>query len=95
MSNTMNEFINTINEINKLEEQKQQIRKRFASSTEELSECFQYIIGAKLEGRNNCSLTVDTCSELYAKELKEIGFEVKENRNYFGTLCGYRISWTM
>lgn len=95
MSNTMSEFIRTIEEINKLEEKKRQIRERFASSTEELSECFQYIISAKLEGRTNCSLTIDICPELYAKELKGIGFEVKENRNYFGTLCGYSISWTM
>ena len=34
-------------------------------------------------------------SEKFLGILKEIGFEVKENRNYFGTLCGYRISWTI
>ena len=34
-----------------------------------------------------------TCPELYAKELKGMGFEIEENRNNFNTLCGYYIKW--
>lgn len=48
---------------------------------------------AELDGRKHTCLTVDTCPELYAKELENMGFIVEEQRNAFDTLCGYDIKW--
>ena len=93
MSNTMLQFKETISEINRIRNQEKLIIENFEKSTCELSECFHWILKAALEGRNNCSLTVKTCPELYAKELKGMGYEIEENRNVSNTLCGYRIKW--
>ena len=93
MSNTMLQFKETISEINKIRNQEKMITENFEKSTCELSECFHYILKAALEGRNSCCLTVNTCPELYAKELKGMGFEIEENRNNFNTLRGYYIKW--
>lgn len=95
MSYTMNEFINTINEIKALEEKKNAIRQFFENSTEELKECFHLIVGTALEGKNSCCITTGTCPELYAKELEGMGFTVNEMRNICDNLCGYRISWNI
>ena len=93
MSNTMLQFKETISEINRIRNQEKMITEKFKKSTCELSECFHWILKAALEGRSNCCLTVKTCPELYAKELKGMGFEIEENRNNFNTLCGYYIRW--
>ena len=94
MSNTMLQFKETISEINKIRNREKMITENFEKSTCELSECFHYILKAALEGRNSCCLTVNTCPELYAKELQGMGFEIKEKRNVANTLCGYDITWT-
>ena len=65
----------------------------FEKSTCELSEVFHYIMKAELEERKQICLTVSTCPELYAKELKGMGFEIEENRNVANILCGYYIRW--
>ena len=93
MSHTMEQFKETIAEVNKLREKEKLLTERFEKSTCELSECFHWILKCALDGRNHCCLTVDTCPELYAKELKGMGFEVTEERNAFDTLCGYDIGW--
>lgn len=93
MSNTMLQFKETISEINKIRNQEKLITENFEKSTCELSECFHWILKAALEGKNKCYLTIATCPELYAKALKDMGFEIKENRNVFYTLCGYDIKW--
>ena len=93
MSNTMLQFKETISEINRIRNQEKMIAENFKKSTCELSGCFHYILKAALEGRNSCCLPVNTCSESYAKELKDMGFEIKENRNDSNTLRGYYIKW--
>ena len=93
MSNTMLQFKETISEINKIRNQEKLITENFEKSTCELSEVFHYILNAELEGRKQICLTVNTCPELYAKKLKDMGFEIEENRNYFNILFGYYIKW--
>lgn len=93
MSNTMIQFKDTISEINNLRNKEKLLIEKFEKSTCELGECFHWILKAALEGRNQVCLTVNTCPELYAKELKGMGFEIEENRNAFNTLCGYYIKW--
>lgn len=93
MGYTMEQFKETITEVNKLRKKEKLLTERFEKSTCELSECFHWILKCALDGRNHCCLTVNTCPELYAKELKEMGFEVTEDRNSFDMLCGYNISW--
>ena len=93
MSHTMLQLKETISEINKIRNQEKLIIENFEKSTCELSECFHWILKAALEGRNHCCLTVKTCPELYAKTLKNMGFEIEENRNDFNTLCGCDIKW--
>lgn len=93
MSFTMLQFKEVTEEISNLEKKKMLLCSNFEKSTEELSECFHWILAAELDGKNHICLTVDTCPELYAKELENMGFVVKERRNAFDTLCGYEIEW--
>ena len=93
ISYTMAQFKETVSKINELRNNEKMIMENFEKSTCELSEVFHYILKAELEGRKEICLTVSTCPELYAKELKGMGFEIEENRNYFNTLCGYYIKW--
>ena len=65
----------------------------FEKATCELSEIFHYILEAELNGRKQIHLTVDTCPELYTKELKGMGFVIEENRTNFNTIYGYFIKW--
>lgn len=76
-----------------LEEKEKLIRFNFEESTHELSECFHWIMEAELDGRKCICLTIDTCPELYAIELGNMGFVVEEIRNNFNILCGYDIKW--
>ena len=92
MSVTMRQFMNAAEAIRRVRKQEELIKEKFAKSTCELSECFQYILNAELEGYKHCYLSIDTCPELYAKELKGMGFDIKEERNYYSIL-GYHISW--
>ena len=69
------------------------IIENFEKSTGELAECFHWILEAELEGRKSCCLAANTCPELYANELQEMGFEIEESRNAFNTLRGYYIKW--
>ena len=87
MSLTMLQFKEVAKDILDLEEKKKLIRSNFEESTCELSKCFHWIMEAELDGRN------DTCPELYAKELENMGFVIEEQRNVFDTLCGYDIKW--
>lgn len=93
MSLTMLQFKEVTKDILDLEEKKKLMRSNFEESTCELSECFHWIIEAELYGRKHTCLTVDTCPELYAKELENMGFVVEEQRNVFDTICGYNIKW--
>lgn len=93
MSLTMLQFKEIAKDILDLEEKKKLMRSNFEESTNELSECFHWIMEAELDGRKHTCLTVDSCPELYAKELEHMGFGVKEQRNVFDTLCGYDIEW--
>ena len=93
MSHTMLQLKETISEINKIRNQEKLITENFEKSTCELSECFHWILKAVLDGRNSCYLTIETCPELYAKALNDMGFEIEEIRNSFNTLCGYYIKW--
>lgn len=93
MSQTILQFKEVVKEILDLEEKKKLIRSNFEKSTNELSECFHWIMEAELDNRKHTCLTVDTCPELYAKELESMGFIVEEQRNVFNTLCGYDIKW--
>lgn len=93
MSYTMEQFKETITEVNKLREKEKLMVERFEKSTCELAGCFHWILKSALEGENHCCLTVDTCPELYAKELEGMGFMIEEQRNAFNALCGYDISW--
>ena len=93
MSNTMLQFKETISEINKIKNQEKLIAENFEKSTCELSECFHWILKAALDGRNSCYLKIETCPELYAKTLNNMGFEIEKNRNDFNTLCEYDIKW--
>ena len=93
MSNTMSQFKETISKINELRNREKMIMENFEKSTCELSEIFHYILEAELEGRKQVCLTVNTCPELYAKELEGMSFEIEEERNSFNTLCGYYIRW--
>ncbi len=65
------------------------MRSNFEESTSELSECVHWIVEAELDGRKHTCLTVDTCPELYAKELENMGFIVEEQRNAFDTLSSW------
>ena len=69
MSKTILQFKKVVKEILDLEEKKKLIRSNFEKSTNELSECFHWIIEAELDNRKHTCLTVDTCPELYSKEL--------------------------
>lgn len=91
MSLTMLQFKEVTKDILDLEEKKKLMRSNFEESTCELSECFHWIIEAELDGRKHTCFTVDTCPELYAKELENMGFVVEEQRNVFDTICGYNI----
>lgn len=93
MSLTMLQFKEVTKDILDLEEKKKLLCSNFEKSTGELSECFHWILAAELDGRKHICLTVDTCPELYAKELENMGFIVKERRNAFDTLCSYDIKW--
>lgn len=93
VSYTMFQFYETVNKIKELKNREKMITENFEKSTCELSEVFRYIVRAELEERKQVCLTVETCPELYAKELKGMGFDVEENRNVFGALCGYYIKW--
>lgn len=93
VSFTMLQFKEVTEEILNLEKKKMLLCSNFEKSTGELSECFHWILAAELDGRKHICLTVDTCPELYAKELENMGFIVKERRNAFDTLCSYDIKW--
>lgn len=93
VSYTMLQFKEVTKNILALEEKKKLMRSNFEESTGELCECFYWIMEAELDGRKHTCLTVDTCPELYAKELENMGFVVEEQRNIFDTLCGYDINW--
>lgn len=93
MSKTMLQFKNLIAEVDKLRDKEELLIEDFEKSTCELSSVFHWIIQCALEGRNSCSLTIDTCPTLYTKTLEGMGFEVRENRNCFEVLCGYTIYW--
>ena len=93
MSLTMLQFKEAAKKISDLEEKKKIIRSNFEESMSELSECFHWIMEAELDNRKHTCLTVETCPELYAKELENMGFIVEEQRNVFDTLCGYDIKW--
>ena len=93
MSLTMLQFKEAAKKISDLEEKKKIIRFNFEESMSELSECFHWIMEAELDNRKHTCLTVETCPELYAKELENMGFIVEEQRNVFDTLCGYDIKW--
>ena len=92
-SYTMMQFKETVSKINELRKNEKLILESFQKSTCELSEVFHYILNAELEGRKQTCLTVQTCPELYAKELEGMGFEIEEDRNAFNTVCGYYIQW--
>ena len=92
-SYTMMQFKETVSKINELRKNEKLILESFQKSTCELSEVFHYILNAELEGRKQTCLTVQTCPELYAKELEGMGFEIEEDRNAFNTVCGYYIRW--
>ena len=94
ISYTMSQFKETVSKINELRNNEKMMMENFEESTCELSEIFHYILEAELEGRKQICLTVSICPELYAKELKSMGFEIEENRNDFNnTICGYYIKW--
>lgn len=93
MSDTMTQMKKVLNNISELKSKQEMMRLMFENSMGELSDCFHWIMEAWLDGRNHTALTLTTCPELYAKELKGIGFYVEEIRNCFNTLCGYDISW--
>lgn len=93
MSNTMSQFKETVFKIEELRTREKMIIENFKKSTCELSEVFHYILNAELKGRKQICLGLNTCPELYAKELKGMGFEIEENRNIANTLCGYCIRW--
>ena len=92
-SETMKQFLEVIEEVDKLREKERLLKERFEKSTEELSECFHYILQFALRKEKACCLTIYTCPELYAKELSGMGFKVEEMRNCANILCGYTISW--
>lgn len=89
----MSQFKTVSQKILDLEEQQRILRSNFEESTQELSECFHWIMEAELDGAKSTCLTIFTCPEIYAKALENMGFIVKENRNVFNTLCGYNIRW--
>ena len=93
MSHTMLQFKEVAKKISDIEEKKKLMRSNFEESTNELSECFHWIMEAELDNRKHTCLRVDTCPELYAKKLENMGFIVEEQRNVFNTLCGYDIKW--
>lgn len=93
MSRTMEQFKELIAEIEKLRDKEELLIEDFKKSTRELSNVFHFIIQCELEGRNSCSLTIDTCPTPYANTLEGMGFQIKERRNCFEALCGYTIEW--
>ena len=93
MSHTMLQFKEVAKNISDLEEKKKLMHANFEESTNELSECFHWIMEEELNNKKHTCLSVDTCPELYAKELENMGFIVGEQRNVFNTLCGYDIKW--
>lgn len=74
VSYTMSQFNETISKIKELRSREKLIMENFEKSTCELSEVFNYIIKAELEGRKHVCLAADTCSELYAKKIEKNGF---------------------
>lgn len=92
-SKTMEEFKSLITGVNKLRDRERLMTENFEKSTCELSEVFHQIIKCALEGRHCCRLTLDTCPELYAKTLENMGFTISEERNWVDVLCGYKIYW--
>lgn len=93
MSRTMEQFKNLIMEIDNLRDKQKILIDGFEKSTCELSEVFHWIVKSAVDGRNSCTLTIETCPPLYAKALENMGFEVTDYRNCFDTLCGYTICW--
>jgi len=93
MGNTMLQFKEVAKSISDMEEKKKMLRSRFEESTDELAECFHWIMEAELANEKYVNLSNYTCPELYAKELKGMGFLVEERRSSLGVLCGYDIRW--
>ena len=93
MGYTMQQFKETVTEVNKLKEKEKLLIQKFEESTCELEKCFHYILQSALDGQNHCCLVINTCPELYARALREMGFTVEEMRNSANTLCGYDIHW--
>lgn len=98
MSHTMLQFKETAAKINILREQEKKqeemIVDNFTKSTSELADCFYWMLKSEMKGRKYCCLTIDTCPELYARELSNMGFEVEEIKNCYDQITGYDIMWT-
>ena len=83
MSLTMLQFKEVTKNILDLEEKKKLMSSNFEEYTIELSECVHWIVEAELDGRKHTCLTVDTCPELYAKELENMRVEMEMQQCIF------------
>ena len=91
---SMQEFYKVISIVQKLRQKEETIKERFENSTEELKECFHWMLKCALDDNSNhCCLTLNTCPSLYAKALSNMGFDVQEIRNVFDTLAGHDVYW--
>ena len=97
MNNTMLQFKETASKINILREQEKKqeemIIDNFTKSTCELAECFYWILKSELRGIKCCCLSIDTCPELCARKLSNMGFEVTEMKNGYDQVIVYDIMW--
>lgn len=74
----MDEFKKVVSMINELDKRRQIMIDNYCDSWDELSEVLRKLLIAKISGYMHCNLCKDICPDLYAKELKEIGFNIKE-----------------
>ena len=90
---TIEQFRDTVKEINELNNRAKQLQKSFECEAGELSEAFHWIIENELRESKHCCLTTGSCSKEYAKQLQDLGFRVEEMRNAGNVLCGYDVRW--
>lgn len=71
-------FEQAVSMIEELDDKRKMIIDSFCESWDELGEVLRKILIAKTSGRMHCNLDKEICPKLYAKELRNIGFDVKE-----------------
>lgn len=92
---TKKDFIKLISKLNRLIDKQEKIQANFEYSFDDeyMSKTLHYMFGAVLHNKSTCCVPISVCNVRCTKQLISMGFEVCEQRNAMGTLCGFYISW--